>query len=251
VVVIAGSLDMHGSAGGGVVGVASKMVLHPGASVGRDLVNVAGAVDRGGASVGGQVINLDLGGKWLAHMPGPFGIIGFILFWITFLKLVLVFIGLLLLSAIVPDRVRLLGEEVPLHPFMAFFAGLGAYIVFVLLMILLCITIIGIPVALLLYFAFVVVKWMGLAGIFHAVGRRIGRLFGREFSLLGAVLLGFLPFAVLRFLPFCVGSMIWFLLDVMAVGIVALTRFGARRYGEPPSVPAPAPPAPLPTAPVP
>jgi hypothetical protein len=158
-----------------------------------------------------------------------------------------VFLGLLLLAAIVPDRIRLMGEEAPLRPFMAFFAGLGGYVVLVMAMILLCITIIGIPAALLLYFAFIVVKWMGLAGIFLVVGTRIGRLLGRDLSLLGAILLGFLPFAILRFLPFCIGTFIWFVLEAMAVGLVILTRGGGRRYGA--GVTAPAPTPQLPAAP--
>ncbi|MBZ5637484.1 MAG: hypothetical protein LAO51_01865 [Acidobacteriia bacterium] len=250
VVVIGGSLDMLGSTRGSVVGVGSKLVLHPGASVGQDLVNVAGGLDRGGASVGGKVVNIGVGGRWLAHLPGPFGMLGFILFWIKLLKLVLVFIGLLLLAAFVPDRIRLMSEEAPLRPFLAFFAGLGAYIVLTMTMILLCITIIGIPAALLLYFAFIVVKWMGLAGVFHLVGKRIGRLLGRDFSLLGAILLGFLPFAVLRFLPFCIGTLIWFVLEAMAVGLVVLTRAGGRRYGLAPGPPTP-PVPPVSTAPSP
>jgi hypothetical protein len=249
VVVIGGSLDMLGSSRGGVVGVGSKLVLHPGASVGQDLVNVAGGLDRGGASVGGKVVNIGLGGGWLAHLPGPFGILGFILFWVKLLKLVLVFIGLLLLAAFVPDRINLMSEEAPLRPFMAFFAGLGGYVVLTITMILLCITIIGIPAALLLYFAFIVVKWMGLAGIFLFVGRRIGRLLGRDLSFLGAILLGFLPFALLRFLPFCIGTLIWFVLEAMAVGLVVLTRGGGRRYGAAVQVPASAPQAPAPPRP--
>ncbi len=250
VVVIGGKLDLYGPVHGSVVGVGSKMILHPGASVGKDLVNVAGSLDRGDTSVGGQVVNVGVGGKWAAHLPGPFGMLGVIIFWAKLLKLVMVFIGLVLLAAFVPERVRMLSEETPLHPFMAFFAGLGGYIVLLMVMILLCITIIGIPVALLLYFAFVVVKWMGLAGIFDFVGRRLGRLLGRELSLLGAILLGFLPFAILRFLPFCIGTFIWFVLDASAVGLVILTRFGTKRYGvaplaAPPAAPAPpAPPAP-------
>jgi hypothetical protein len=249
VVVIAGSLDMPGSAGGSVVGVGSKLVLHSGTSVRRDVVNVAGSLDRGGATVGGKVINIGLGGKWFSHLPGPFGMLGFFLFWAKLLKLVLVFLGLIVLTALVPDRIRLMGEEAPLRPFMAFFAGLGGYVILVLTMILLCITIIGIPAALLLYFAFVVVKWMGLASFFFLVGRRIGRLLGREMSLLGAILLGFLPFAILRFLPFCIGTLIWFVLEAMAVGLVILTRGGGRRYGMGPAAPVPAPP--VPTAPSP
>jgi len=77
---------------------------------------------------------------------------------------------------------------------------------------------------------------------------------GREMSLLGAILLGFLPFALLRFLPFCIGTLVWLVLDAMAVGLVILTRFGGRRYGAGPVPPAPVPPVagpPVPAAPAP
>ena len=68
-------------------------------------------------------------------------------------------------------------------------------------------------------------------------------------SVLGATLLGFLPFALLRFLPFCIGSMIWFVLGAIAFGYVVLTRVGGRPYpGAPETAPVPAPAAPAPTA---
>lgn len=249
VVVIGGNLEMSGEADGAVVGVGSKLVLRSSARIGRDLVNVAGGLDRGGASVGGQVVNIGLGG-WMAHLPGPFGILGFIFFWFKLLKLVLVFIAVLLIVALVPDRIRLISEEAPLHPFMAFFAGLGGFIVLAITMILLCITLIGIPAAVLLYFAFIVIKWMGLCGLFHIVGKKIGKLMGRDLSLLGATLLGFLPFAVLNFLPFCIGSMIWFVLEAMGVGLVILTRGGGRRYAATSTSSAAAPAAPPPPPPL-
>jgi hypothetical protein len=65
---------------------------------------------------------------------------------------------------------------------------------------------------------------------------------GRELSLLGAILLGFLPFALLRFVPFCVGFSIWFLVEILAFGYLILTRVGTR--GSPGVVP----PSPAPTA---
>ena len=51
---------------------------------------------------------------------------------------------------------------------------------------------------------------------------------GREMSLLGAILLGVLPFALLRFVPFCIGFSIWFLVEILAFGYLILTRVGTR-----------------------
>ena len=78
-------------------------------------------------------------------------------------------------------------------------------------------------------------------GIFHQIGFRAGRAMGREMSLLGAILLGALPFALLRFIPFCVGFSIWFLVEILAFGYLILTRVGTR--GDP--GPIPVSPAPL------
>lgn len=241
VVVIAGKLEMTGAAGGDVAGIGSRMIVEDGAVVGKDLVNVAGSLDRGDVRVGGQSVNIGIGG-WAAHFPSPFGIFGFFLFWAAFLKLLLVFVGLLLVGAFVPARVQVISTEFPLHPALAFFVGIGAYILLVMVLVLLCITLIGIPAAILIYFAFVVLKWVGLAGVFHFVGQRIGK--GRM-SVLGATLLGFLPFALLRFLPFCIGSVIWWVLGAIAFGYVVLTRVGSRPYpGAAVPAPPPAPPAP-------
>ena len=241
VVVIAGKLEMSGTAGGDVAGVASRIVLEDGAAIRGDLVNVGGALDRGDVKIGGQTVNIGLGG-WAAHFPSPWGMLGFFLFWLVLLKLLLVFVALLLISVFVPSRVQTISTEIPLHPLLAFFAGLGGYILLALVILLLAITIIGIPAAILVYFAFVIVKWIGLAGLFHFVGQKFGK---GKLSILGAVLLGFLPFALLRFLPFCVGGFLWFVIETIAFGYVILTRIGGRPYvaSTPPPVP-PMPPMP-------
>ncbi len=232
IVVIAGALALSGKAEGDVVGVVSHMSLAETSEIGGQLVNVAGRLDRRGARVEGQVVNisvpfLDL--KSLAFLPAlPMGLLGFIFFWSYILKLLLLFIAFLLLTALVPDRVRTLSTETPVRILPAFFVGILGYVVFLLCMILLILTCIGIPVALLLYFVFTVLKWLGLAGLFHQVGSRLGRMMGREMSLLGGVLLGFLPFAVLYFLPFCIGTIIWVVLDLLAIGLVILTRAGGQ-----------------------
>ena len=62
--------------------------------------------------------------------------------------------------------------------------GLIAYIFSAVAIFILCITIIGIPVALALGFAMKVAKWMGYTSIFYLVGDRVGRnLFNKDLSL--------------------------------------------------------------------
>jgi hypothetical protein len=250
VTVVAGSLDLSGTVNGDVVAVVSRATLTPAAVVQGQLVNVAGSLDRSGATVSGQVVNIPIGfpvpGLGTAWNAG-WGIFSGFFFWWKLFALFLFFVCALLLSALVPDRIRLISEEAPVRLFTAFLAGLVGYMVFGMVQLFLFITIIGIPLVFLLYLVFTVLKWLAMCGVFHQIGSRLGKAFGREMSLLGAILLGLAPFAILRFAPFCVGWSIWFLVEILGFGCLILTRVGTRRVVEPPLPPTP-PPAPAPPA---
>jgi hypothetical protein len=244
VTVVAGRLDLRGSVDGDVTGVVSHVELDPKADVEGSLTNVGGSLDRNGAKVQGQVVNIPLGitvPTWGPRWRSGWGELGgFLVLWKLFATF-LFFVCALLLSALVPDRIRLISEEAPHRLFTAFVFGLIGYMVFVFCELFLTLTIIGIPLVFLLYLVFIVLKWLAMCGVFHQIGRRIGRSFGREMSLLGGILLGFLPFALLRFVPLCVGFSIWFLVEILAFGYLILTRVGTRGGPEAKSVPVPAP----------
>ena len=84
--------------------------------------------------------------------------------------------------------------------------GLLGYIGLWVVMLILLATVVGFPFGI---FVFRVFKWLGIAGIFFAVGRRVGRSMGREMSLLGAVLLVFLPFVAIQIAPLLFGPFGW------------------------------------------
>ena len=246
VTVVAGSLDIKGSVDGNVTGVISRMDIDPKAAINGDLTNVGGSLRRNGANVQGQVVNVPFGislPSWGHGFRSGWGdFVGFFFWWKLF-AVFLFFVCALLLAALVPDRIRLISEDAPARLFTAFVFGLIGYVVFVFAQLFLTITLIGIPLVFLLYLVFVVLKWLAMCGIFHQIGCRIGKAMGREMSLLGAILLGFLPFALLRFVPFCVGFSIWFLVEILAFGYLILTRVGTR--GSPGVVP-PSPAQPVP-----
>jgi len=231
VTVVAGRLDLNGSVDGDVTGVATRLDLDPKAKVNGDVTNVAGTLRRNGATVQGQVVNIPFGitpPSWSHGFGSGWGdFIGFFFWWRVF-AIFLFFVCALLLSALVPERIRLISEEAPARLFTAFVFGLVGYVVFVFVQLFLTITVIGIPLVFLLYLIFVVLKWMAMCGIFHQIGARVGRAMGRELSLLGAILVGLLPFALLRFVPFCIGFSIWFLLEILGFGCLILTRVGTR-----------------------
>lgn len=244
-VAVGSRLVLRGEVRGDLVGVGSTLKLLPGSKIRGELVNVGGKLDNQGAEVE-QTTDLGLRAPFTPSIAQgiPMGFLAFFGLWMDFLVIALVFLVLLLHSAIVPERVRTISEEAPLRPGTAFLAGLLGYAALFVVNFFLIVTLVGIPLAVLVYFVFKVLQWLGFAGICLFVGERLGRLLNREVSLLGGVLLGFLPFALLRFLPFCTGWLIWFVLEIFAIGFVILTRAGGKgsvALSPPPAVAPPAP----------
>jgi hypothetical protein len=243
VVVVLGTLELSGKVSGDVVTVLSRAELDPKAEVAGNLVNVGPRLRRNGAIISGQVVNVPLPTLGWGDSWGGLGIFAGVFFWWKLFALFLFFVCALLLSALVPDRIRLISEEVPVRVFTAFLAGLVGYMVFGMVQIFLAITIIGLPLVVLLFLVFTILKWLAMCAIFHQVGWRIGRAFGRDMSLLGGILLGLAPFAFIRFLPWCVGWSVWFLVEILGFGFLILTRVGTRRSAAiRPATPPPAPP---------
>jgi hypothetical protein len=244
VVVILGDLEGRGTVTGAVTAVLSDVVLENAVVEGelvsvlsdvelestrvrRELISVMGRLDRDEAS-SEPAVNFGLG-WWLPDLEK-------LLFWLRLLRLVGVFVTLLLLVAIVPERVRLIAEEAPVRYGTAFFVGLLGHLGLLVVLGLLTATLVGLPLAFLLW---VTLKWLGIAGMFFAVGRRLGRAAGREISLLGAVLLVFALYALLTLAPtplglagLAVSALLWsgffLLVQVPAIGLVLLTLAGTR-----------------------
>jgi hypothetical protein len=154
---------------------------------------------------------------------------------------------LLLVTALVPRRISVIAASFPDRWGMSILTGLIAYCATFVLCFILAITLIGIPLAIALWFAAKVVKWIGLASILFLMGHTIGRnALKRELSQLAAVLGGFAVYAVISLVPIF-GGVFSMVMSVLALGIALLTRFGSeegwkRPGGAPP--PNPAPPAP-------
>ncbi|HEX5041862.1 MAG TPA: polymer-forming cytoskeletal protein [Candidatus Polarisedimenticolaceae bacterium] len=257
VTVIAGHLEVRGTILGDVNAIASRSTLHDGARVDGDFHNIAGTLHRGRVEVQGDLVNVGMG----VPMPGLgwLGAIGSVLVYFAVLELLLIFLTLLVVCALVPERVRLVSEETPVRWPGALLAGIAGYAALPILMSLLLFSVLGIPLIPLVWCVFFVFKTLALAGIFHLVGSRLGRSMGREMSVLGAVLLGFAPFALVRLVFSAIGFplsflgwlFIWMPLQVVAVGLMILTRGGGRRPAVPSPVPEYAPAPAIPPAPAP
>ena len=234
VTVIAGRLDISGTVDGDVTAIASSAALRDGATVAGTSSTSPGTCSAARSRVVGDLVNIGMG----FGLPGMgwLGAIGSVFLYFAVLELLLIFLTLLVVSALVPERVRLISGETPVRWPGALLAGIAGYAALPIVMFLLLVSVLGIPLIPLVWCVFFVFKTMALAGVFHLVGSRLGRAMGREMSLLGAVLLGFAPFALARLvfsgLGFPLSSLgwlfVWMPLQVVAVGLMILTRGGGR-----------------------
>ena len=228
VVVVGGEFHLDGSVRGEVVAVLSDVTLTRATRIEGGLVAVAGSMDDEGAFIGRDRVNIPLG----LSLPGfghPLEILISIFLWWMLLGLILMFFAVLVLAALVPERLELLAEEFPVRWPMAMILGLAfSVLAMPLIYILMAISLIGIPLIPFAFFTFLVLKWMGIAGIFMFAGQKLGTLAGRRLNLLPAVLLGFLVFGLIKLIPLA-GFLVWLVLGWIGIGLVLMTRFGKRR----------------------
>ncbi|HXU10963.1 MAG TPA: polymer-forming cytoskeletal protein [Candidatus Binatia bacterium] len=249
VVVIMGNLEISGTVDGNVVTIMSPVRLHGTASIEENLVNIGGKLTRDeGARIHGERLSFGLL-DWVPFCKG--GLAGFwkFMYLLKLISLALLFLAILLITALVPQRLSVIAAAFPSRWAMAILAGLLGYCVTIVLGFILICTLIGIPLAIGLFFMAKVVKWIGLASLFFLIGHTLGRnLFKRELTHIAAVLGGFAVYALISLVPIF-GGVFSGVMGVLALGISILTRFGSEegwgksRPSAPPVAPPPAAPA--------
>jgi hypothetical protein len=175
-----------------------------------------------------------------------------------------------------PTRMQYLAKTVQGRGLVAFLAGLAGWILWLPMFILLCVTIVGIPVAVLLIFLTPVLVLLGYVAAGFVAGEKGLRLFGEGgfykrmltglVLLEGALLLGRLMgvlgsvFDVLGLVLAVIGHCVIFIAITVGFGAVLMTRFrpeptpltsggGSRPLPEPTPTPGYRPPPPRPTPP--
>lgn len=237
VVVVLGSLNLSGTVEGDVVTVLSEARLEDTARIEGEYVNVGGALHRAsGARIGGEVVNVDFH-QLIPFVRGGWSGLWRFLFIVKLAKLAALFLIMILMTALFPRRLGTIAAALPRRWGWALLAGLLAYAAFVVGFTVLFCTILGIPLALALWFCMLATKWVGLASILLLIGQTAGRnLFGRELTHLSSVLGGFVAYALLSLIPFF-GFAFALVTRFLAVGIALLTRFGSEEPWGRPAIP--------------
>jgi hypothetical protein len=151
-----------------------------------------------------------------------------------------------------PARMHNMADTVQHRGFVAFLAGFAGWILWLPIFIILCVTLIGIPVALLLIFLTPVMTLLGYLAVAEVSGRRLATTLRQPESLTRHLLLGVLILegllllsklvgmmgSVFEFFAFILGLIGWSIIFVAATigfGVFLMTRF------KPPRPPRPAP----------
>jgi hypothetical protein len=207
VVVIGASADIEGEVLQEVTVVGGSLTLGPNAIVRRDVTVVGGSLNRSPtARIYGKVDEVDMGaqgsprfGRWFGFwrpFSGVGGMVG------TLLRVTLLLLGALAVVAMGRRYVDVIADRAATEPLRAGLAGLLAEVLFVPLLvvtvIVLAVSIIGIPLLLLVPFAIVllfVIMLVGFTGVASHVGRIVARRFGIAHGPYTSVALGVLTVA--------------------------------------------------------
>jgi hypothetical protein len=264
VVAIGGTINVNGKVTGDCVSIGGSINIDSKGVIEGDAVSVGGSINREPGSVlggdevctGGNIPRWLLPGGWPKHgMAGlRFAVLTF-----TVGKALVVLLLAWLIVVIAHDRVKRTSEKAKYNMLASFGVGLLTLILAPIAMVLLCITLIGIPVAILLPFALIVTGLFGYTAVGLALGQR---LFGggpRVMSTVAAALLGVLLIEAIPIVGRIVGlpgGVLWGLsIPIRVVGYAVmvcaiLIGLGATilsKFGQAPRAPFPGgvvPPAP-------
>ncbi len=135
-----------------------------------------------------------------------------------------------------PEPTRRVGSAVETKPLNVAGVGCLTLIVLPILGLLLVITVIGIPVALILMLAAILAWVFGWIAIGFLTGEKILRAFqAREILPVIAVILGVLILTLISQVTF-IGWLVSLVVGLLGIGAVVLTRFGTRAYPAPPTM---------------
>ena len=232
VVNVGGSIDVEpGSVvQGDAVSILGSTTVQQGAVVLGDTAAVLGTVEveRGG-QVMGEHINIGLGkifggsrrprARSMLSNLGPFG-----LFPSLALFAVIYLLGLLGLR-VWPERIRAVGHAMFEQPVRSFVVGFLCWLLLLPVIVLLCISIVGIPLVPLLPVAIFLAVVMGVSALALRMGEAMPAGPGERFVPPAALGMGTIALLLVAFVPL-LGLPVLFLVQFFALGAAVSSRFG-------------------------
>jgi hypothetical protein len=257
VVLIGGTINAAGTINGGINGLGGSITLTDTAVVQGDVATVGAAVNKSNkAEIQGKIVSQSEGGVQLPDVPRfvapallkPFGdALG------GLLRALVIGVLAVLVTLFMPRNTARIGDAIVDGPFTAGAIGLLTIVLFPFVVIILAITIIGIPLSAISVVIFGLGLILGWIAIGLEMGNRIATLFKSDWAPAVSAGVGTLVLSLLAALfgaiP-CVGWVVPTVIVLMATGGVVITIFGTRNVNNRPSGYVPVTPMP-PAAPMP
>jgi hypothetical protein len=239
VVAVCGSVTVEGEVSGDVVAVCGSVHLRHGAKVEGDVVSIGGALDQAeGVTVNGESVQLGFS-PFTWGLPG----LSVLLFAVAAGWLVSMFMGWIF-ALLFPTGMLRVATVVERRPAASFFLGILSVPMFFVALVLLCITVIGIPLGILLPLVYVMMGYAGQLAATCVLGARmtrrslakglmtpllVGTLFVAILLAAGTALMGGSGAArpVSLFLSLS-GGLLLLVLGTLGTGAFLLSRFGTR-----------------------
>lgn len=263
IILAGGTLQVRGEVRGDITATGGLINLDDTAVVRGDVSAFAAHVNRAqGARVDGS-LNTGLTGPFRFVVPGgvrvPSVQLHFDPLWDTLWFLFRSFMWAavaVLVVLFLPRNTERTAQAAVNQPLISFGLGLLTAVVAPLLLVVIAITIIGIPLTLLGALLLAIAWGFGLIALGTEVGKRLAQLFNQEWALavaagVGTFLLILVSNGASRLVP-CVGWLVPAAVGMLGLGAVLLTRLGTQTYppyAASPEVPPPVQPYPPPPAP--
>lgn len=262
VVAVFGDVHVDGNINGSAVAVFGSVVLAPGARVTQDAVAVGGQLESPtGSVVGGESVSIGFLPLLTLGLPAlPVVLATLALGW-----LVTLFFGWVL-AAIFPERLVRVARTASRRTAVSLGLGIVSGPLAVVAAVLLLVTVVGAPIAVLMPFLYVGLAFSGYLIATYVLGSKLmrrrlgeggsfapiawGTLLVTSFGLIGALLwAGEGPVRTIALFFHLAGVLLGVGLMTIGTGAALLSRFGAPERGEHPAGPSAHPSAPAPPAP--
>lgn len=239
-----GTLRVSGEVHGNIVATGGLISLSSTAVVTGDVNTIAANLERSpGAQVNGKVNSGTTGPIGIPGVPGVIRVpetpsLSFITspivtgFWYFFRSFLWAALAVLV-SLFLHRQTERVAQAVVAQPLIAGGIGLLTAVVYPLLLIVIAITIIGIPVSFLGAILLVIAWGVGIIAVGTEVGERLAKLLQQEWALAVSAGVGtFILTLVVNGISFvrCVGWVAPALVGMLGLGAVILTRFGTQPY---------------------
>lgn len=236
VVAIDGNARITGKVAGDVIVLGGDAVLNAAARVEGDVFVLGGTLEaEQGARIEGRSVSYPtISSAWLTLLEGPsLGLpasspvvlgakLALLAAWLTLTLLLMATSGSGILST---------SEQVAADPLRNFFLGLTAVLALTmtgLFFSAFAAAVVGVPLLVLVLMLALMLKLWGMVAVFHAFGNWLGTtVFRRRFPTLNCALLGLLTLGAIKMIPY-VGTWVWTVATLIAVGASLSTKFGRR-----------------------